>query len=160
MSETNLQTTVQTSGEMLRHWLGHLALTRRTIEAFPEDGLLNHAAPGMRPFFDMALELLAFGLGMPRGVATGEWPKYGLPDIERSKEALLAAWDEAVAGLEDTWGSITAERFDATEKAFGVFEDRGINNLRYAIDNEIHHRAQAYVYLRELGVEPPPFWQR
>jgi uncharacterized damage-inducible protein DinB len=28
------------------------------------------------------------------------------------------------------------------------------------IDNEVHHRGQGYVYLRALGVEPPPFWER
>jgi uncharacterized damage-inducible protein DinB len=28
------------------------------------------------------------------------------------------------------------------------------------IDNEIHHRAQGYVYLRALNIEPPHFWER
>jgi uncharacterized damage-inducible protein DinB len=28
------------------------------------------------------------------------------------------------------------------------------------IDNEIHHRGQAYVYLRALGLDVPPFWER
>jgi uncharacterized damage-inducible protein DinB len=28
------------------------------------------------------------------------------------------------------------------------------------IDNEIHHRAQGYVYLRLLGLEPPAFFER
>ena len=28
------------------------------------------------------------------------------------------------------------------------------------IDNEIHHRGQGYVYLRALGIEPPPFYER
>jgi uncharacterized damage-inducible protein DinB len=32
--------------------------------------------------------------------------------------------------------------------------------LLYCIDNEIHHRGQGYVYLRALGIEPPPFWER
>jgi uncharacterized damage-inducible protein DinB len=32
--------------------------------------------------------------------------------------------------------------------------------IQYVIDNEIHHRGQGYVYLRELGIEPPPFWER
>ncbi len=32
--------------------------------------------------------------------------------------------------------------------------------LLYWIDNEIHHRGQGYVYLRALGIEPPPFWDR
>ena len=26
--------------------------------------------------------------------------------------------------------------------------------------NEIHHRGQGYVYLRALGIEPPPFYER
>ena len=29
-----------------------------------------------------------------------------------------------------------------------------------AIDNEIHHRGQGYVYLRALGIEPPAFYDR
>jgi len=33
-------------------------------------------------------------------------------------------------------------------------------SLLYWIDNEIHHRGQGYVYLRSLGIEPPPFWDR
>jgi uncharacterized damage-inducible protein DinB len=24
----------------------------------------------------------------------------------------------------------------------------------------VHHRGQGYVYLRALGIEPPPFWER
>jgi hypothetical protein len=32
--------------------------------------------------------------------------------------------------------------------------------LLYVIDNEVHHRAQGFVYLRALGVEPPPFYDR
>ena len=32
--------------------------------------------------------------------------------------------------------------------------------LLYWIDNEVHHRGQAYVYLRALGIEPPPFYDR
>jgi uncharacterized damage-inducible protein DinB len=30
----------------------------------------------------------------------------------------------------------------------------------YAIDNEIHHRGRGYVYLRALGIEPPPLYER
>ena len=32
--------------------------------------------------------------------------------------------------------------------------------IQYAIDNEIHHRGQGFVYLRALGIEPPHFWER
>lgn len=29
----------------------------------------------------------------------------------------------------------------------------------YLVDNEVHHRAQGYVYLRALGIVPPS-WER
>ncbi|HEU4878313.1 MAG TPA: DinB family protein [Gemmatimonadaceae bacterium] len=32
--------------------------------------------------------------------------------------------------------------------------------INYIIDNEVHHRGQGYVYLRSLGIEPPPFYVR
>ena len=38
----------------------------------------------------------------------------------------------------------------------GVLHDSSCTS----IDNEIHHRGQGYVYLRALGKEPPPFYER
>lgn len=32
--------------------------------------------------------------------------------------------------------------------------------ILYIIENETHHRGQAYVYLRALGIQPPFFWKR
>jgi uncharacterized damage-inducible protein DinB len=45
-------------------------------------------------------------------------------------------------------------------KAFGQWPGYVYSLLSYIIDNEIHHRAQGHVYLRSLGLEPPPFWDR
>ena len=39
-------------------------------------------------------------------------------------------------------------------------EGGGIDWLTYALENEIHHRGQGYVYLRLLGKEPPAFHVR
>jgi uncharacterized damage-inducible protein DinB len=44
--------------------------------------------------------------------------------------------------------------------SFGQYTGFGYWQILYIIDNEVHHRGQAYVYLRALGVEPPPFWER
>ena len=35
---------------LLDHWQGHRRVTRRVIEAFPEDALFNYSIGGMRPF--------------------------------------------------------------------------------------------------------------
>ena len=44
--------------------------------------------------------------------------------------------------------------------AFGQYPGRVYDLLLYAIDNEIHHRGEGYVYLRALRIEPPAFYSR
>ncbi len=41
---------VETADQVLHHWQGHRELTRRTIEAFPEDKLFTFSVGGMRTF--------------------------------------------------------------------------------------------------------------
>ena len=52
-------TFVLPASALLEHWQGHRRLTRRVIEAFPEDQLFRFAIGSMRPFGDMALEMLS-----------------------------------------------------------------------------------------------------
>ena len=45
-------------------------------------------------------------------------------------------------------------------RRFGQYPGVLHDLILYVIDNEIHHRGQGYVYLRALGIEPPPFYDR
>lgn len=98
-----------------------------------------------------------------RGVATGNWQAPG-EGIDHSgvttKAELLRLWDADTEQLNAIWPTIPPQRFAAVEKVFGQWENSGINTILYGIDNEIHHRGQGFVYLRALGIEPPPFWER
>ncbi|HVI49509.1 MAG TPA: DinB family protein [Chitinophaga sp.] len=157
--------TVITPEALLEHWQGHRKLTRRLIEAFPENELFHHSIGGMRPFSDLAVEMITMGFGVT-GLVNNVWPAYGdLPQHNAAakpgtKEGLLALWDEVTQLINDTWPNITLDRFQAQVKAFGQYEGTGTYILLYFIDNEIHHRGQGYVYLRSLGITPPPFWDR
>jgi uncharacterized damage-inducible protein DinB len=144
---------------MLDHWQGHRRLSRRVLEAFPEDQLFEFSIGGMRTFGDLAKEMLAMAAPMARGVATGEWGEYATGEA-KSKQDLLRRWDESTKEIDEHWPQIPLERFHETVTAFGQFTDTAYNLLLYVIDNEVHHRGQAYVYLRALGVEPPAFWER
>ena len=62
--------------------------------------------------------------------------------------------------MDTYWRQIPLERFQETTTAFGQYTAPLVELLLYCIDNEIHHRGQGYVYLRALGIEPPPFWER
>ena len=55
---------------------------------------------------------------------------------------------------------IPEQRFQEVDTAFGQWKMPIFALLLYVVDNEIHHRGQGYVYLRELGIDPPPFYER
>lgn len=147
---------------LLKHWQGHRRLTRRVIEAFPEDQLFTFSIGGMRSFGTMAMELISIAAPMVRGIVTENWEP--LPSHEtgdgHSRSNVLRLWDDTTAAINDLWPRISAERFLETTTAFGQYPGRVYDLLLYAIDNEIHHRGQGYVYLRALGIEPPPFYDR
>jgi uncharacterized damage-inducible protein DinB len=144
---------------LLAHWQGHRALTRRVIEAFPEDQLFTFSVGGMRPFGELARELLAMAVPMVAGLVNDDWSAYALSAADNRVE-LLRQWDESTARLEELWPQVRPERFQEELTAFGQYTDLGAKLLMYVIDNEIHHRGQGYVYLRALGIDPPAFWER
>jgi uncharacterized damage-inducible protein DinB len=144
---------------LLQHWQGHRRLTRRVIDAFPDDKLFTFSVGGMRPFGALALEMLAIGVPMLRGIVDSTWDTSFSRDA-RPKAEILRLWDEHTEQMNALWARIPPARFQETMKAFGQYEGKVHDLLLYAIDNEIHHRGQGFVYLRALGIEPPPFYER
>lgn len=160
MEMTATQTTVITSEALLEHWQGHRRVTRRVIEAFPEDKLFRFSIGSMRPFSEMAVEFIKMAEPIVRGVASGSWSPWEDSQVPTTKAEILALWDAGTAALNTIWPTIPRHRFAEVDKAFGQWEGSGINTILYAIENEIHHRGQGYVYLRALGIEPPAFYDR
>lgn len=148
-----------TTEALLNNWQGHRRLTRRTIEAFPEDKLFQFSVGGMRPFAEMAWEFIHLAVPIVEGVSTGKWQEFKTAK-PTTKSELLRLWDEQTTELNKKFPTIPPHRFSEVDKAFGMWEASGLGTIQYAIDNEVHHRGQGYVYLRALGIEPPPFWER
>lgn len=152
--------------DLLNEWVGHRRLTRRVIEAFPEDILFTYRIGTMRTFADMVKELLDIGGPGVKGIVTDSWTNTGgfiehtFTSEQQTKEYLLQQWDLATEEIINWFPQISAERFQETVLAFGQYEGQVYSTILYFIDNEIHHRAQGYVYLRSLGIEPPAFWNR
>ncbi len=151
---------VMTTAQLLAHWQGHRGLTRRVIEAYPDDQLFTFRVEPMRTFGELVHEMLHMTTPTVFGAVSGEWQEYGVEELPRDKAGLLELWDEDTAKLNELWSRITPERLQEDDVAFGQWPGKVITLVLYAIDNEVHHRAQGYVYLRALGVEPPPFWER
>lgn len=153
---------VISSQDLLKHWQGHRALTRRVIEIFPEKEFFEFSIAGMRTFAKLTDELLAIASPALKGIVTREV----LPFTEGSSQALttkaqyLEKWDQATKEINDNWEKLSVEDFSETFNLFGQYEFPIIQNILYFIDNEVHHRGQVYVYLRALDIEPPFFWER
>ncbi|SDJ09506.1 Uncharacterized damage-inducible protein DinB (forms a four-helix bundle) [Pedobacter sp. ok626] len=164
---TNTETTLFVSTEnLLNEWLGHRRLTRRVIEAFPEDKLFDYSIGGMRPFATMIKEIIDISGPGIRGIATDNWEHAGninnhsINKEDQSKDGLLKLLDQSTEEIIAFWPEISDARFQEVVLAFGQYEGQVFSTILYFIDNEIHHRAQGTVYLRSLGIEPPAFWNR
>ncbi len=150
-----------TPTELLEHWQGHRRLTRRVIEAFPEDEFFTYSLGGMRPFAEMVMELMAIGAPSLREIVTGEQLPFSEDfDHGGSKAKILEAWDKQTTEINEFWAQIPVERLRETVTVFGQFTFPIWSHLDYFVDNEVHHRGQAYVYLRSLGIAPPLFYER
>ncbi len=167
MNTAESSTTTITTKELLGHWQGHRRLTRKVIEAFPEDKLFTHSIGGMRTFGEIANELLLMGAPPAFGFANpGQWITFKEMETGRlninptNKKDILELWDWSTKKIDEYWQEVTPERLRETETLYGQYEGTMWSHLFYLIDNEVHHRGQGYVYLRSLGIEPPFFWER
>lgn len=154
-----------TPEQLLAHWQDHRRLTKRTIEAFPEAEFFNFSIGGMRTFAELVMEMIDIAGPGAKGIATGDWSGYGADGTTHSvapktKVEVLQLWDDATEKISSYWPQIHPERFQENDVAFGQYEGIIYSSLLYFIDNEIHHRAQGYVYLRALNIQPPFFWDR
>lgn len=157
---TQTKDLVITSQQWLDMWLGHRKVTRRTIDAFPEDKLYNYSIGGMRPFAELAMETINIIFPGMDGLTTGKWESFGTEKPPKTKAELLQLFDKATSYIKELWPKISADHFQDIDKAFGMYDAPVYWHIFYFIDNEVHHRGQGYVYLRSLGIEPPPFWER
>ncbi|GGG39621.1 DNA damage-inducible protein DinB [Croceivirga lutea] len=152
---------VITKDQLLKDWQAHRRLTRKVIEAFPEKEFFNYSIGGMRPFSEMAMELLGIAEPGLREIVTGISAELNEQmNHENKKQNILEAWDNATQKINAHWEKIDAIDFNKEIMSFGQFPGTVQSALAYFIENEIHHRGQGYVYLRSLGIEPPLFYER
>jgi uncharacterized damage-inducible protein DinB len=158
-------TALMTPATLLEHWQGHRRVTRQTIELFPEDQLFSFqpAAP-MRSFGALIIEMIGMIEPTLKGVELGdlkglESKDFSWAAFERltTKAALLEVWDANTKLLDDAFKQIPSVQWTKIVSAFGMTQPLS-GFATYLIENEIHHRAQGYVYLRLLKLEPPFFY--
>lgn len=146
--------------ELLKSWQLDRALTRKTIERFPEDELFKFSIGGMRTYADIIKELISIAAPGLRGIVSNQKVDYNHNLPLETKQEILDRWDADTKEIDDLYSKISDERFHEEFAMYGELRVSVIQSILYFKDNEIHHRGQGYVYLRALGIEPPFFWER
>jgi uncharacterized damage-inducible protein DinB len=159
MPQDSTLATFLSPDSMREHWQGHRKLTRRVIEAFPDDKLFSYSLGSMRSFGELANEFLGMAVPTLDGLISETWNAYAEAKAT-TKAEVLAQWDAATKEIDARWPQIPVSHFQDTVTAFGQWKMPVHALVLYLVDNEIHHRGQGYVYLRSLGIEPPPFYER
>ncbi|MFD1631258.1 DinB family protein [Pseudopedobacter beijingensis] len=153
-------TAIITTEQLLKHWQGHRQVTRKLIEKFPEQDLFNFTIGGMRPFSEMAMELLSIAVPSLKEFTSDTPGTYQHLEGISTKQQILDLWDKSTEEINQYWTQIKPERFQEMFNLFGMYNSTIMDSVFYFIENEVHHRGQGYVYLRALGIEPPFFWER
>lgn len=158
-----MQHLMMTTEEWFKEWEGNRRLTRKVIETFPEKELFEFSIGGMRTFAEMVYELIQFSVEVTEQLIDNKpFPldREHRKDYGVTKIALLASWDKSVLLAAENWKKIPQERFQEMFNMYEKLNAPAWKNLLYVLENEIHHRAQGYVYLRALGIEPLVFYDR
>ena len=131
--ETMATSTFITSEALLEQWQGHRRVTRRVIEAFPEDKLFDYSIGGMRTFAALAMEMIHMGAPGIRGVVTHKWQTFDEAAADyptpKTKSELLHLWDESTDQINNLWPQIPPGRFQEMETFFGQYEGRVYWNI-------------------------------
>lgn len=143
-------------------WEENRRLTDKVAATFIQAGALDETpVPGMRSFRKLLFEIWGMEQVYARGLGTEEWKFEFPPDSYYTcpVEEFLEFGRKVRAETRRLWPAVTEEALTKQRPTPfpGHPEGGAIEWLTYALENEIHHRAQGYVYLRLLGIEPPAF---
>jgi uncharacterized damage-inducible protein DinB len=110
----------------------------------------------MRSFGDLMNEVVSMIPSTLQGAENGDFAWSGLGSFA-NKTALLEAWDANTTLIDEAFKRIPATRWTEVVTAWNFTQPMS-DFMKYLLENEIHHRAQGYVYLRLLNLEPPFFY--
>lgn len=145
---------------MLAYWQDERLQTREIIEAFPDDHLFFYSLNGMKPFSELAWELISMTIPAATGITTGHWQPTG--SYSRTwdktlkplnKKDLLAIWDKVTAEMNRLWHEMPEGRLEEKQTVFGLGSGPVYSFVLRYVDQEIQYRCQALMYLRSLQLD-------
>jgi uncharacterized damage-inducible protein DinB len=142
---------------IIKYWNNVRQLTLKVLEQFPEDKLAFRPTPAVRSVVEQFDHILAVELYTRKGVISDIWdsvPPPGYSDKNTLSEMLRTEHEKTSQMLRVLPTKGLNKRY---QTKFGTLTCEGL--IYVAIDEEIHHRGNLYVYLRLLDIVPPQMVQ-
>ncbi|NEU10455.1 damage-inducible protein DinB [Flavihumibacter sp. R14] len=147
--------------QSLKDWERAKAYTKEYLDAMPEKGMSFKPTPEVRTFAEQMLHLAQANV-MFTANGTGVKPIFADKNLEKSDElktkavltkTVMESYDFAINSIKNMDESkltnkVTMESFKLTASQFEW--------LIKGFEHQTHHRGQCTVYLRLMGVTPPP----
>lgn len=143
---------------LVADWERAKAYTLEYIDAMSDEGFFKSPTEGIRTFAQQMLHIADANVGII-GMATGKAGPFAghveadtnLDTKSKVREAVVKAYDFAIEAVKGMDMSKSAE----LTEAFGQSIPR-IELIKKAFEHQTHHRGQTTIYLRMLGIAPPP----
>jgi len=140
--------------QSLSNWERIHKRTLRLIKVAPDDRYDWKPTDSAMTLGELVNHLYQSDLGFADALATGAYPS-APPSFTNTAELVAAYSASHAAGVEKV-RAIPAEAGEETIAPFGPKSAMPRQALlAIALEHEIHHRGQLYVYLRMLGCEVP-----
>jgi uncharacterized damage-inducible protein DinB len=155
-ASAQLNETIKT--QLVKDWERAKAYTKEYLDAMPKDKYSFRAQDSVRSFAQQMLHLAQGNIGLTSN-GTGKERIWVGRNLEQSPGAqsadsvqyfVLASYDFAIDGIKN----MDAAKLEEKNKR-GNFDETRLTWLMKGFEHQTHHRGQATIYIRLLGIKPP-----
>lgn len=142
----------------LRHWLAHRNALLGLIDVLPAVQVQFKPWEGAMPLGQLPVHIAGSAYGFVNFVKSGEFNRPAPPEW-KSLEDVKSIVKNLTERTQAVYASLTDAELDAVREIPHMgMKGPGALFLGAAIDHEVHHKGQLFVYARMTGVEKVPFF--
>jgi uncharacterized damage-inducible protein DinB len=145
--------------QMIKDWERAKAYTKEYLDAMPADKYSFKAQDSVRSFAGQMLHLASGNIFLS-STGTGKEKIWTGRNLEASASAqskdsvnyfVMASYDYVIEGIK----SVDAYKLDEKVKNARNMEETRYVWIQKAFEHQTHHRGQATIYIRLVGIKPP-----
>jgi len=145
--------------QIIRYWRNVRGLTIKLCELFPENQFDFRPIAAVRSVAEQFNHIVGVERYTLNGLTLGDWEFKGEQGLSNEKSAIIELLKTENQKTAQLLSQLNESEFNKIHHT--KFGDMSGEVVAYvAIDEEIHHRGNLYVYARMLNIEPPQMVQK